>query len=74
MKFEEALYKFNLEIIAEYGIEGITKIGLDPELFSRVMIDLHRDGAGKYSNFRVESMGEFKINGIQLLARRKDDF
>lgn len=74
MKFEQALEQFKIQLEKEYGIDGIVKIALEPDLFTRVMIENSMSPGGKYANFTIEKMGETHILGVQLLSRRRDNF
>lgn len=70
--FERALIQFQHEIEKKYGVrDAVIKIALSHEAMNAVIYDLAaRD---KYS-FRMCDMGEFKICGVQILARSRDTF
>lgn len=73
MKFEEALHHFKCEIEKEYGLtDSIVKIGIEPDLLNRVVGDLYKEG--KSIRFTPAQFGEFILNGVQLVPRRKDKF
>ncbi len=83
MKFEEALRNFKNELWKEYGPDmDIVKIAITPKLFEAVVIEFyqrkdfsyHNGGSMVRSNVRLIDIGEFKLEGTQVLAREKDTF
>lgn len=78
MKFGEAFEIFQNELWKEYGPGmDVTKLGLSPELFSRVVMDMRR--VNRYSAYEridisIKDLGEFKFRGVPILAREKDNF
>lgn len=74
MSFEEALFEFRNKLTKEYGVDdGLVKIALSPELFDRVFYELAQKAVKPFYS-SIMATGEIKFMGIQLVARRRDDF
>jgi hypothetical protein len=72
--FVEALAGFQYALSKLYHSDNaLVKIALEPDVFDRVMYDLHETQEGKYS-FSIRSIGEVFVRGVQLLPRKKESF
>lgn len=67
MKFDEALHRFRMELMAEYDIEQpIVKIAVTPELFDRAILELMLKCQYKQ---KLTTSNEVYLEGIQILTR-----
>ncbi len=75
--FEQALCEFQRNLMMTYGPKAdkaIVKIGLEPDFYENVMLDMHRKSP-YLSSFRVTDAAEPNILGVTVLPReRKKEF
>lgn len=77
VSFEEALRTFQHSLIMTYGPDAkgaIVKIGLEPRLYTAIMMDIHKTSP-YMSSFTVTSAAEPQICEVTVLPReRKKEF
>lgn len=81
---EEIFMRFSNELLAKFGLKaenGITKIGLHPELFDAVVMDLYSRpdpyGVNRHflSSFRPSDIGEgLKLNCLTIVPKMPEEF
>lgn len=73
MKIDEILYKLNLEIEKETGIQNaVHTVIMTHEAFDRTVIQLFRTSEPLRYSFAPSSMSDCVFNGVRVLAREKD--
>lgn len=70
--YEEAFERFIMDLEKLSGVrDGVTKIGLDPQLMDQLVYALLEKS--KY-RFSPSHMGELNLFGVQIVARARDNF
>lgn len=76
MRLEELIYKLNMEIMKEFGIENaVHTIQMEHKVFDQIVIREYSKAIneGRYTfTYSPSSMNDFKICGVRVLARAKD--
>ena len=73
MNFEEALHRFRHEIRDKYHNGEILKIAVDTPLFDDIIREVYTNSKGHYG-FTNSFVNDFRLFGIEIVARKKDTF
>lgn len=72
MKFEEALYYFNMEITKEYGPNcELTKLAVNPNLMGAILMV---EQESRRYGLSIQGLSEFSLLGIPIVVREKETF